>query len=74
MPATFVFIFINRRETLSIGSLCVCVPLRMCVCEWNFIFIKIVESSTKFILKYASYVSVVVAVVALRILGYNYCC
>lgn len=38
----------------------------MCVCvsEWNFIFIKIVESSTKFILKYSNVaVCVVVAVV-----------
>lgn len=35
----------------------------MCVCEWNFIFIKIVESSTKFILKYSNVSVVVVFVV-----------
>lgn len=38
----------------------------MCVCEWNFIFIKIVESSTKFILKYSN-VSVVVVLVVVVI-------
>lgn len=34
------------------------------MCEWNFIFIKIVESSTKFILKYSN-VSVVVVLVVI---------
>lgn len=38
----------------------------VCVCEWNFIFIKIVESSTKFILKYSN-VAVVVIIVAVVI-------